>query len=117
MRTVLFCIMAVLMLGAFANAASKENGKELFKKKCKTCHRLTEGTKVGPSLMGVTKRRSKEWLHKWLQNPKAMIESGDTIAVELKKKYKKLMPKIKQMLNEENRNDILSYLESMDGNK
>ncbi len=114
MRLALLCIMAVLTLGAFANAGSVENGEKLFKRKCKSCHRLTEGTKVGPSLMGVTKRRSREWLHKWLQNPKAMIESGDAIAVKLKKKYKKLMPKIKQMKNEKDRNDILSFLESMD---
>jgi cytochrome c2 len=91
-------------------AANPENGKKLFMKKCKSCHRLTEGTKVGPSLVGVTKRRSPEWLDRWLKNPKEMIKAGDPVAVELLKKYKKRMPKYKIMQDKKNRDDVISFL-------
>lgn len=98
------------MMPALAYAGNPENGEKLFMKKCKSCHRLTEGTKVGPSLLGVTQRRSEEWLQKWLQNPKAMLNGGDPIAVELLKKYKKRMPKLKMMQTKENRDDVISFL-------
>ncbi len=101
------------LVPTLAYAGDIENGKKLFMKKCKTCHRLTEGTKVGPSLLGVTQRRSDEWLQKWLQNPKAMINAGDPIAVELLKKYKKRMPKIKLMQTRKNRDDVILFLKSV----
>ena len=86
----IFMFLALLhLIPTLAYGGNPENGEKLFMKKCKSCHRLTEGTKVGPSLVGVTQRRSEEWLHKWLQNPRAMLKAGDPIAVELLKKYKK----------------------------
>ena len=97
-------------------AGNPENGKKLFMKKCKSCHRLTEGTKVGPSLLGVTQRRSDEWLDEWLKDPKGMIEAGDPIAVELLKKYKKRMPKLKIMRDKKNRDDVISFLKKHNAN-
>ncbi len=104
-------VLAVLILSSgIAMAGDARNGKKLFKRKCKSCHRLGEGTLVGPSLLGVTKRRSGEWLHKWLQDPKGMVKSGDSVATELKKLYKKQMPHIKAMDKKANREDILAFL-------
>ena len=114
MRRIVVFLAILLLISTFAYAGDIENGKKLFMKKCKACHRLTEGTKVGPSLVGVTKRRSEEWLQKWLQNPRAMLKAGDPIAVELLKKYKKKMPKLKMMQTKKNRDDVLSFLKSID---
>ncbi|HEB71716.1 MAG TPA: c-type cytochrome [Nitrospirae bacterium] len=104
---------------SFLNVAFAGNpaaGAKIFKKKCKTCHRLSDGTKVGPGLAGVTSRRTNEWLHKWLTNPKAMIKKGDPIAVKLKKKYKKQMRTYKLMQDEENRENIIAFLKQNDEN-
>lgn len=116
MRRIFILLAFLLLIPTIAYAGNAENGEKLFMKKCKSCHRLTEGTKVGPSLVGVTERRSEEWLHKWLQNPKAMLKAGDPIAVELLKKYKKKMPKLKMMQTKKNRDDVISFLKKYNAN-
>ena len=109
---VLFAFLSLCPPAGFAQDAGK--GEKLFNRKCKGCHRLSKGVKMGPGLAGVTKRRSEEWLDRWLQNPKAMLKSGDPIAVEMLKKYKKRMPRIKAMQNEDNRKDIIAFLKKHD---
>ena len=118
MRIIIFSFICLLVfsLSAFAEG-NPEKGKQIFKKKCKACHRLTGSKFVGPGLAGVTKRRSEEWLHKWIQDPKAMIKSGDPVAVEIRKKFKKTMRKYKLMQNEKNRDDIIAFLKKMDNKK
>src|SRR5262245_37250990 len=50
-------------------------GKLAFESKCLACHSLGQGKKLGPDLAGVTKRRSVEWLTRWLKDPEAMLKS------------------------------------------
>jgi len=111
-RTIILLVLFQL-IPALANAGNIENGKSIYMRKCKSCHRITEGVLVGPSLLGVTDRRSEEWIHKWIENPKAMLKDGDPIALELVKKYKKRMPKIKLMQDRENRDDVIAFLKSI----
>ena len=113
MRRIFVLLVFLSLIPTLVYAGNPENGKRIYMKKCKRCHRITEGVLVGPSLLGVVDRRSEEWLHKWLQDPKAMLKGGDPIAVKLLKKYKKKMPKIKQMQIKQNRDDIISFLETL----
>lgn len=113
MRILLVCAMMALC-AAPAYSQDVKRGEELFKRKCKGCHRLSDGVKVGPGMAGVTKRRSDEWLNEWLQDPHAMIENGDPVAVKLKRKYKKTMRKLKSMQDEGNRKDIIEFLKEND---
>ena len=109
-----FISMLIFSFSGTAQAQDAEKGQNIFKRKCKGCHRLSDGVKVGPGLLGVTMRRTEEWLHRWLQNPKGMVKSGDPIAVKLKKKYKKQMRTLKAMQVEQNRNDIIAFLKKND---
>ncbi len=111
---ILIMILALGVAPEFAYAQDADKGKTLFTRKCKGCHRLTDGVKVGPGLAGVTSRRTEQWIHKWLQNPRKMIEDGDKTAVMLKKKYKKTMRTIKLMKDEQNRKDIIAFLKQND---
>ena len=88
-------------------------GEELFNKKCKQCHKVTEQLSIGPGLKDVTKRRSVEWIEKWLIDPKKVLDSNDSIAQELKKSFKRVMPKIPEMSTDENRKDIIEYLKTL----
>jgi len=114
MKKASLALAALILSAGIAVASDAGKGKKIFKRKCKSCHRLGEGTLVGPSLLGVTKRRSEEWLHKWLQDPKGMVKSGDAIATDLKKRYKKQMPHIKAMDKKANREDIIAFLKEND---
>ncbi len=59
-------------------------GMSLYATKgCMICHSIGQGrTLAGPDLLGVTDRRSEDWLKRWLHAPEAMYES-DSIARSL----------------------------------
>jgi len=109
------CFLAAVPAASFGQNVTA--GEELFNRKCAMCHRLSDATKVGPGMMGVTERRSDEWLHQWLADPKAMIDKGDPAAVELQRKFKKVMSKVAAMETEKNRADVIAFLKENDKKK
>lgn len=68
-------------------ARGQQEAETFFKQNCAACHTIGGGKLLGPDLKGVTQARDHEWLEKWLQNPQAMIDSGDVVAVKLKEEY------------------------------
>ena len=56
---------------------------DFFRQNCASCPTIGGGRLTGPDLKDVTKRKDRAWLVKYLQNPKAMIDSGDPYAVQL----------------------------------
>lgn len=108
----IFNFLSLIFLALSSYAGDTVSGEELFKKKCKQCHKTTEQVLIGPGLKDVTKRRDVEWIDRWLSNPKKMLES-DPIAQELKKKFKRAMPKIPEMSDEEHRKNIIEYLKTL----
>jgi nitrite reductase (NO-forming) len=59
-------------------------GKLAFESKCLACHSMGHGPKLGPDIAGVTKRRSPEWLTKWLKSPEQMLKSDPDAQAMLK---------------------------------
>ncbi|MBI3813441.1 MAG: c-type cytochrome [Nitrospinae bacterium] len=106
------CFLLLLFkLPSYAGDASA--GEELFKKRCRQCHKTTEQLSTGPGLKNVTKRRDIEWIDRWLKDPKKMMDSSDPIAQGHKKNFKKHMPKIPVMSNDDKRSDIIEYLKTL----
>ncbi|MBI3409001.1 MAG: c-type cytochrome [Planctomycetes bacterium] len=56
---------------------------EYFKRNCANCHTIGGGRLVGPDLKNVGQRKDKEWLTRFLLNPKAVMDSGDAYAGRL----------------------------------
>jgi len=56
------------------------------------CHSLGQGRKLGPDMMGVTKRRTQDWLTRWLRSPREMLESDPDAKVMLKEYNNLPMP-------------------------
>ena len=48
-----------------------------FNKRCTACHTYGKGIKVGPDLKGVTERRKRDWLVKFIHASSVVIKSGD----------------------------------------
>jgi len=67
-------------------------GKLNFESKCVACHSLGQGRKLGPDMMGVTKRRTQDWLTRWLRSPREMLESDPDAKVMLKEYNNLPMP-------------------------
>ncbi|MHB1193682.1 MAG: multicopper oxidase domain-containing protein [Longimicrobiales bacterium] len=53
-------------------------GKLAFESKCLACHSVGGGPKLGPDLLGVTARRSDDWIVRWLRSPESMLASDST---------------------------------------
>lgn len=70
---------------------SAQRGMQLFNEHCASCHNFTEN-QIGPSLAGVTSEVNKEWLVAFINDPAAVIKSGDERAVKNFEKYKLYMP-------------------------
>ncbi|QPK63375.1 SCO family protein [Methylomonas sp. LL1] len=71
-------------------------GEDLFRSRCDSCHSLGAEEGLGPGLQGVTERRDRAWLARWLKTPDQMLAENDPIASELFNRYQKLpMPNLR----------------------
>ena len=87
-------------------------GKLNFESKCLACHSIGRGDKLGPDLLGVTKRRTEVWLTKWLKSPEKMLES-DPDAKAMLQKYKGI-PMPNQNLSDPEVDEYIIYLRWVD---
>jgi len=86
-------------------------GKVAFQSKCVACHTVGDGDKVGPDLLGVTKRHADSWLMSWLIAPEVMQKS-DATAKKLLFKYKVPMPN--PGLNAKEARELVKYFHWFD---
>lgn len=60
-----------------------ELGQAMFLSACASCHTIGAGVRFAPDLAAVTLRRDRDWLHRFLLAPDAMLAAGDPTAVAL----------------------------------
>jgi protein SCO1 len=85
------------------------NGQFVFQNACSACHTIGQGDKIGPDLMGVTERREREWLTRYILVPDEVLAAGDPIAASLSKKYQQVrMPNLGLARDEVA--DVLAYV-------
>ena len=88
-------------------------GEALFIKACAACHTVGKGVRVGPDLKGVTARRDRAWLIRYLVAPDVLRAQKDPIAVELDAKYEGVrMPNLG--LSETDAGDVIVHLEYLE---
>jgi nitrite reductase (NO-forming) len=87
-------------------------GKLDFESKCLACHSIGQGPKLGPDLAGVTKRRSDEWITKWLESPEKMLQTDPDAQALLKASNNVPMPN--QNLNGTEIQQYLKYFHWVD---
>lgn len=94
---------------ADAKPATLDNGQRLFQSKCSACHTVGKGDRIGPDLAGVTERREKAWVARYIQEPDEVLAAGDPIAAALYNKYRKVgMPNLR--LGSSDVADLVSFL-------
>jgi len=88
-----------------------DTGVLLFQSRCSACHTIGKGDAVGPDLAGVTTRRNRDWLVRYLRAPDQMLADKDPIAVDLLARYKNVsMPNLH--LSDGEIATVLTYLEA-----
>lgn len=89
-------------------------GRALFVKACAACHKIGDGKHIGPDLAGVTARRPRDWLVRFIVSPGKMIGEGDPTALALLAEYRGLrMPELG--LTEKDAEDVITYIETNAG--
>jgi mono/diheme cytochrome c family protein len=69
-------------------AEGAAEAKKIFNQRCTACHTYGKGVKVGPDLKGVTERRQRPWLLKFIRSSQTVITGGDPVASGLFKEFK-----------------------------
>ena len=86
-------------------------GQYVYQGRCSACHTIGAGDKVGPDLAGVTARRERAWLARYIGAPDEVLAAGDPVATALYEKYRKVrMPKLRFAPGEVDA--VISYLEA-----
>jgi protein SCO1/2 len=84
-------------------------GEDLYRSRCDSCHSLGTDDRLGPGLSGVTERRDRTWLARWLKEPDQMLAEKDPIATQLFVKYNRLlMPNLK--LSDADVDALIAYM-------
>jgi protein SCO1/2 len=91
-----------------------KDGQYLFQSRCSACHTIGEGRRHGPDLLGVTARRDRNWVARYIQSPNSMQAQGDATAAELARQYTDVrMPNLN--LSQEDVIAVIKYIESAGG--
>jgi protein SCO1/2 len=104
-----------LKSSAAAAALTFNKGEYTYGYHCAACHGIGNGTnRIGPDLAGVTGRRDREWLRRFITAPDKMNADGDPIALALRAEYRQVrMPNLK--LSDEDVSAVIDYLAGHDG--
>ncbi|MBW1758481.1 MAG: cytochrome c, partial [Deltaproteobacteria bacterium] len=83
----------LIVAGVLLNpdVAQAKTGEEIFNSGCHACHTIGGGRLIGPDLLGVSERRSEEWLVEFVQHSQSMVEAGDPVAVSLYEEHNKVV--------------------------
>ena len=85
--------------------------EDLFRFRCAACHSLGNEDGLGPGLLGVTQKRDRAWLARWLKTPDKLLAEKDPVALELYNRYNKIrMPNLK--LNDADVEALINYMEA-----
>ena len=99
---------------AAQGSAGSGDGQALFQQFCVACHSIGAGIVIGPDLEGVTSRRDRDWLARWIAEPDKMLADGDPIATELFQEFNNI-PMTNLGLSTAQVEDLLAYLENPGG--
>ncbi|HYL37681.1 MAG TPA: cytochrome c [Bryobacteraceae bacterium] len=95
---------------AATGAGLAQDPAAFYRKNCAACHSVGRGPMVGPDLKDVLNRRDRPWLVRFLENPKAIIDSGDAYARNLvAQSHGLIMPAVKG-LDQANAEALLDFI-------
>lgn len=82
-----FAVLLAESIHPVALCADATEAASIFNQRCTACHTFGSGVKVGPDLKGVTERRTRPWLLKFIRGSSKVIASGDETATALFAKF------------------------------
>ena len=80
---VLLAVLCGSLLSSLSTSASGQDTPDYFRQNCMSCHTIGGGRLTGPDLKDLTKRQDRQWLIKFMMNPRGVIDSGDSYAKKI----------------------------------
>jgi protein SCO1/2 len=86
-------------------------GQAVFIRLCSGCHTIGRGDRVGPDLLGLSNRRSRDWITRIITGPENMRLQGDPIAGALAAKFPAVrMPNLG--MSDQDAGDLIAYVDA-----
>jgi len=92
--------------------ACGQDTPDYFRQTCTNCHTIGGGRLTGPDLKDVTQRQTREWLVNFLQNPKAVLDSGDPYAARIYEESRRVPMPLAPGMNRERAEKLLDLIEA-----
>jgi protein SCO1/2 len=84
-------------------------GEALYSRMCAGCHTVGHGARVGPDLAGVTERRDRDWLVRFIADPERMRVQKDPVALALAANFPTVrMPALG--VSQSDAGDLIAYI-------
>ena len=110
LRLLALSLLALLLATPLPAQTSEAVG--FFRQNCTTCHTIGGGRLTGPDLKNVTQKKDRAWLAQFLQDPKAMIESGDPYALKLQQEARGVVMSTIAGMTQEQAEALLNMIEA-----
>lgn len=95
---VFYFLLVVLAIQFSSLNVFGQEAADFFGQNCAMCHTIGGGPSAGPDLKGVTRTKDRAWIEKFIQNPTAVLASGDPFALQLQKEAGGMeMPSFQEM--------------------
>lgn len=92
LRTPPRVLAASIALSLIATAAiAADEAASYFRQNCMSCHTIGGGRITGPDLKDVAQRKDRQWLARFIENPKQFLDGGDPYAAKLKEEARGVM--------------------------
>ncbi len=102
---------------SFLSAQNLDEGKNLFRTNCATCHAKDMKSKLTGPALGGTRERWADYdeaeLYEWIRNSQAMIASGHPKAVEVWNEWKPIIMNPFPNLTDDQIANILAYVDGV----
>lgn len=76
-------VVLIAFLFWLPNGADAQDAAADYRQNCMSCHTIGGGRLTGPDLKNLSQRKDREWLVKFIVNPRAVIDAGDAYAAEI----------------------------------
>lgn len=78
-----------------ARGEQVDGAERLYVSRCLDCHSIGRGDGIGPDLAGVTQRRDRAWLKRWIKQPDVMLAAHDPLATAMYEQFDRVaMPNL-----------------------
>jgi len=105
-------VLGGIVIWMFMGAASGQETSDYFRQNCMNCHTIGGGRLTGPDLKEVLGRKDREWLIKFLMDPKGVIATGDPYALKILEESRNVPMPTLPGLNRDRAERLLDLIDS-----